>query len=473
MLFNSFHFFIFFLIVFLPYAFSGHKLQNSILLLVSYYFYASWDYRFLVLLFITSSVDYFSALAISRYSAGFKRKSFLALSITVNLSILCFFKYFNFFISSLTSLISLAGYSRPSYALKILVPIGISFYIFKSLSYTIDVYRGKSEPTRNFLDYALFVSFFPQLLAGPIERSSQLLRQIVQPRKITLAKIKEGGFYFFWGLFLKVFVADNLARIVDPVFSTPSGQSGFEYLLAGYAYAFQIYGDFAGYSYMAKGLGGILGFEMMNNFHLPYFAHNPQEFWRRWHISLSTWFRDYLYIPLGGSRGSLGNTIRNLLITMLLCGLWHGAQMTFVLWGGFHGILLSAHHLLRKMKSREKGEVGPSPFLNFVKIIIFFHIIVMSWYLFRSQSLSQVNEIAHSLVTNFIFDPKTHWSYITKLLFYISPLVILEFFQFIRNDDLPVRPFPVPVRGVVYVVVFYLVVIFGATDAQDFIYMQF
>lgn len=366
------------------------------------------------------------------------------------------------------------GFSLPSFTLQIILPVGISFYTFKSMSYVIDVYRGQATPTKNFIDYALFVSFFPQLLAGPIERSSQLLAQIIRPRVITIKKIQDGSFYIFWGLFLKVFIADNLANIVDPVFSAKSSQTGFSYLLAGYAYSFQIYGDFAGYSYMAKGFGCILGFEVMNNFHLPYFSHNPQEFWRRWHISLSTWFRDYLYIPLGGSHGGLKGTIKNLLITMVLCGLWHGAQITFVLWGGFHGILLSAHHFLKRSKGGQSTETEKTHALwHFMKIVIFFHVIVLSWYLFRANSVGQIQDIFLSLIYNFRFDPVGQYIVIKQLLFYALPLVIIELFQYYRDDPFPILQLPVLVRGILYVVIFYLVIIFGATDAQNFIYLQF
>jgi D-alanyl-lipoteichoic acid acyltransferase DltB (MBOAT superfamily) len=474
MLFNSFHFVLFFLAIFLLYAASRHRLQNILLLLVSYYFYATWDYRFLALLLLTTSVDYCCALAIAATTSTRRRKSFLGLSIVVNLSVLGFFKYWNFFIDSLADLLSLNGYAPPSLTLKVLAPVGISFYTFKSLSYTVDVYRGKAAPTRSLPDYALFVAFFPQLLAGPIERASQLLNQIVRSRNITWSGLKDGSFYFFWGLFLKVFVADNLARIADPVFAAASGQSGFAYLLAGYAYAFQIYGDFAGYSFMAKGLGGILGFAMMDNFRLPYFAHNPQEFWRRWHISLSTWFRDYLYIPLGGSRGSVIKTMRNLLVTMLLCGLWHGAQFTFVLWGALHGLLLSAHHLLRRLNPGRASEAqGAGPLVHFFRIILFFHLIVLTWYLFRAESMAQVRTIFHALLFNFAFAPQSHLLQIKQLLFYVTPLLVVEVTQFAREADCPVRHCSLPLRCVAYVGLFYLMVIFGMTDAQDFIYMQF
>lgn len=231
-------------------------------------------------------------------------------------------------------------------SLQIILPVGISFYTFQSMSYTIDVFRGRVAPVSSIMDYALYVSFFPQLIAGPIERSTHLLPQILSPRRVSFEKIQIGFYYIACGLFLKIFMADNLARLVDPIFATSDPQTGFCYLLTGYAFAFQIYGDFAGYSWMAKGLGAILGFEIMDNFNLPYFSKNPQEFWRRWHISLFSWLRDYLYIPLGGNRKGQVKTVRNLFLTMLLGGLWHGAKMTFVAWGFFHAVLLALHHLV-------------------------------------------------------------------------------------------------------------------------------
>lgn len=473
MLFNSFNFFIFFLIVLALYAGSTHRIQNIILLASSYYFYANWDYRFLILLTITISVDFFSASAISSCSSALNRKIILICSIACNLSILLFFKYCNFFIDSFAILAGGIGYSMPQLSMQIILPVGISFYTFKSMSYTIDVYKRNSIPTNNFIDYAIFVSFFPQLIAGPIERSSQLLHQISRKRIINFQKLQDGCFYIFWGLFLKVFIADNLAKIVDPIFSSPSDQTGFAYLIGGYAYTFQIYGDFAGYSYMAMGFGSILGFEVMNNFNLPYFAHNPQEFWRRWHISLSTWFRDYLYIPLGGSRGTMGRTIRNLLVTMLLCGLWHGAQMTFVLWGMVHGILLAGHHFLKRSRVRQLVAKNSPDLMHFLKIGLFFHVIVLSWYFFRANSVSQVQNIFLSFIYNFSFSLEEHYIIIKQLLFYSAPLIFIEFCQFYRGDISPIRQFPVPIRGILYVLVFYLVIIFGATDAQNFIYLQF
>ncbi len=403
------------------------------------------------------------------------RKQILIVSISINLCILGFFKYFNFFIESAFILLDGIGVSVSPLSLHIILPVGISFYTFQSMSYTIDVYRRKVDPVVNVFDYALYVSFFPQLVAGPIERATHLLPQILFPRVVSFDKIKIGVYYIVFGLFLKVFMADNLARLIDPIFAMENGQTGFQYLLAGYGFAFQIYGDFAGYSYMAKGLGAILGFDIMDNFNLPYFARNPQQFWRRWHISLSTWLRDYLYIPLGGSRVGKWKTVRNLFLTMVLAGLWHGAKATFIVWGLFHAVLLATHHCLKQISPENLMELGALPrlLLNFVKILFFFHIIVISWYIFRANNLEQVVLILKSIIFEFNFDPIQHKLIIQKLLFYISPLFLFQLIQHHSGNLLILFKMPLLLRTAIYVVVFYLIVIFGVTNAHEFIYFQF
>lgn len=313
---------------------------------------------FLLLLLLTVVVDYSAARLIHASENEKRRKRTLLFSVFVNLGILSYFKYANFFLENALLLLNSIGFHVDPMTLQIILPVGISFYTFQSMSYTIDVFRGRVAPASNIMDYALYVSFFPQLVAGPIERSSHLLPQILSPRRVSWEKIQIGLYYIASGLFLKIFMADNLARLVNPVFAASDPQTGFCYLLTGYAFAFQIYGDFAGYSWIAKGLGAILGFEIMDNFNLPYFSKNPQEFWRRWHISLSSWLRDYLYIPLGGNRKGQVKTVRNLFLTMLLGGLWHGAKMTFVAWGFFHAVLLALHHLVTGNNKGTGGQQG-------------------------------------------------------------------------------------------------------------------
>ncbi|MFC1453529.1 MBOAT family O-acyltransferase, partial [Verrucomicrobiota bacterium] len=346
MLFNTVQFFVFFAVVLALYAALGHRWQNRLLLAASYVFYGSWDWRFLCLIFASTVLDYFCGIAIHGSRGGLKRKLFLAFSVAGNLSLLGVFKYFDFFAYNLQRLLTLCGLDIDMPYLRVVLPVGISFYTFQTMSYTIDIYRGRLEPTRRFPDFALFVAFFPQLVAGPIERASRLLPQILNARKLTAARFYEGGYLILWGLFKKVFVADNLATIVDPVFALDGSPGGGQVLVALYAFAFQIYCDFSGYSDIARGVGKCLGFDIMLNFRLPYFARNPRDFWQRWHISLSSWLRDYLYIPLGGNRRGSARTYANLAIVMLLGGLWHGAAGTFILWGGYHGFLLIAHRWL-------------------------------------------------------------------------------------------------------------------------------
>ena len=474
MYFNSFHFFVFFILVLSGYFLLRHKWQNYWLLAASYFFYAAWDVRFVGLLFLTTVIDYSASQAITNSSTERGKIVFLRVSIFCNLCLLAFFKYFNFFTESFIRLMDIFGFHLSPVTLQIILPVGISFYTFQSMSYTIDVFRGEVKATRRFFDYALYVAFFPQLVAGPIERARHLLPQILRPRDVSFLNIQAGAYFVFFGIFLKVFLADNLARIVDPVFSEQGSQTGFAYLLAGYGFTWQIYGDFAGYSYIAKGLGQMLGFEIMDNFNLPYFAKNPQEFWHRWHISLSVWLRDYLYIPLGGNRYGRLRTLRNLFVTMLLGGLWHGAKITFVLWGFFHGILLATHHLLKPLGGGivSRGNVWKK-IVNLLKLTMFFHIIVLSWFLFRARSIEQVNSIFWALFTHFHFNIAAHQLFIKKLVFYITPVIIMQLLQNQYKSQIAVFNLPVLLRTIIYVLLFYLIVIFGVNNAQDFIYFQF
>lgn len=472
MIFNSFSFFFFFATVFSVYVFLPHKWQNKLLLSASYFFYAAWDYRFCLLLLTTTIIDYTTGILISR-SKNY-RKIYLSLSVCTNLTILGFFKYFNFFTESLTALLEFSGLDINPFTLQIILPVGISFYTFQSMSYVIDRYNKKIEPITVFSDYALYVSFFPQLVAGPIERARHLLPQIVSTRTVTFIGVQKGCYYILCGLFLKIYMADNIARLIDPILNSAIPQSGFQYLLSGYGFAFQIFGDFAGYSYVAKGLGVLLGFDIMNNFNLPYFSQNPQDFWRRWHISLSTWLRDYLYIPLGGNRLSSAKTVRNLMITMLIGGLWHGAKITFVLWGGIHGILLVSYYLMGLYKGalkKQKYLFVDWQIVKWLRILFFFHVIVFTWYFFRANSLDHLYTILHAIIFNFNFNGES--DLIFKLAFYIFPVVSFQLLQFVSKDQQIIFRLPTIVRASAYVVVFYLIVIFGVNHAQDFIYFQF
>ena len=325
-----------------------------------------------------------------------KRKVFAGVSIAANLTILGFFKYFNFFIESAENLVSNLGGDASFYHLNIILPVGISFYTFQTISYSIDVYRKEVKPTQHFLDFALFVAYFPQLVAGPIERAKNLLPKILGPRQFNFEQIRRGLFLIAWGLFKKVAIADSVAVSVNSVYETTGAVSSIDVALATFLFAIQIYCDFSGYSDIARGTSKLMGIELMRNFNLPYFSTNPSEFWQRWHISLSSWLRDYLYIPLGGSKGKSTNTYRNLVITMLLGGLWHGAAWNFILWGAYQGGILSIHRHFFKTKNS-----GSASLLKLVlKIIVFFSITCYGWLLFRAGSITQVIDFTSILLLN-------------------------------------------------------------------------
>lgn len=473
MLFNTLQFAIFFLIVYGLYLILDHKWQNRMLLAASCIFYAAWDWRFLFLIFTSIATDYFCSLKIDEANHEKTRRLFLLLSIFINLSILGFFKYFNFFLDNLRFLLGHFGIIIPLPLLKIILPVGISFYTFQTMSYTFDVYRKELKPTKNILNYALFVSYFPQLVAGPIMRAKDLLLQIFSPRKVTLSKFYEGCYLILWGLFQKIFVADNLAKIVDSVFTASLPYVGSKVLIALYAFAFQIYCDFAGYSNIARGLGKCMGFEIMINFNLPYFSTNPRDFWKRWHISLSTWFRDYVYIPLGGNKKGLFTTYRNLAITMLLAGLWHGASWTFVLWGAYHGTILIIYRLfeplLKRIPTPKNIFIGKIWF--FIRAVFFFHLVCVGWLLFRSQSMIQVYDMLKSLIFNFHFVIRGIG--LKTFLGYIWLLLLIQYICFRKNNLYALFELPVWIRSLIYVLIYFSLTIHGVTSGQEFIYFQF
>ena len=389
MLFHTFTFWTFFAVVAALYSMLRHRGQNILLLVAGYVFYGWWDWRFLILIALSTVVDYTVGLKIGASEDVRARKRWLIISLVFNLTLLGVFKYLVFFAAQAGSLAKLFGYSGPWWVPHIILPVGISFYTFQSLAYTIDIYRRKIQPERSLLDYATYVSFFPQLLAGPIERPAHLLGQVTAQRpRLNDDRFREGLYFVMTGLFRKIIIADNLGVIADGIFSKPVGEmTAWEVLAGTYAFAFQIYGDFCGYSTIAQGIARWLGFELMDNFRHPYFATSPQDFWRRWHISLSTWLRDYLYISLGGSRGSTWFTCRNLMITMLLGGLWHGAAWTFVAWGAFHGGWLVVHRLLGGGKESREAAPTPSPLVRLLKIIATFHLVCVGWLFFRASSM--------------------------------------------------------------------------------------
>ncbi len=393
MLFNSFIFFIFLAIV-LPmfYLIRTNKWKVSFLVLTSYLFYSYWDWRFTILVLLSTLVDFFLSKKIEDSSSDVHKKIFVSCSILVNLGILAFFKYFNFFIDSFYLILDSLDVQYSAWYLKVLLPVGISFYTFQTLSYTIDVYRGKQKAEKNFLHFALYVCFFPQLVAGPIERADNLLKQFKTQLRPTKIQIKEGIHLLILGLFKKVMIGDAAARIVDPIFADYSHYNGQELFAALILFSVQIYADFSGYTSIARGVSKLIGVDLIKNFEEPYLSRSITEFWRRWHISLSSWLRDYLYIPLGGNRRGVGATYRNLMITMLLGGLWHGASWTFVMWGGLHGIYLSLERW--RNQYRTIIESDQSLRLSHVpKIALTYLLVLVTWLFFRVETIEAGFEI--------------------------------------------------------------------------------
>lgn len=472
MLFNSYIFWFFFVIVILLYRVLPHRLQNRMLLIASYIFYGYWDCRFLSLIFISTVIDYFVANKIVRFTDLKRKKQVLLISLVANLGMLGFFKYYGFFIQEFTQIMHLAGIPFSTSVLRVVLPVGISFYTFQTLSYTIDVYRGQTKPTKNFMDFALYVSFFPQLVAGPIERSYRLMPQVLSPRKLDFNNFSEGLYHVLSGLFKKVIIADNMAPIVNMVFSqNPAELSGGDVLVGVYAFAFQIYGDFSGYSSIAQGIAKWMGFDLMWNFKMPYFAISPSDFWKRWHISLSSWLRDYLYIPLGGNRGGKFFLYRNLMVTMVLGGLWHGAGWTFINWGIFHGLLLIGYRIFSK-KNKKTDSVRFYNFKYILKVIVMFHLVCISWLLFRAESMSQVWYMLTRLIMDFHFTEFT-WYALGMIAFFTGPLIIFEYILEKSGDLLLILKVNWLARGSVYSYLIIMVWIFPPLINQEFIYFQF
>ena len=420
MIFNSLIFLLFLAVVLPVYYRLKHRAQNWFLLFASYFFYGWWDPRFLGLLWFTSFFDYFCARWIDKTASPIRRKWLLAGSMTVNLTVLGFFKYFNFFADSAAGVLNFFGLAAHPLALHIILPIGISFYTFMSMSYTIDVYRRELKPSASLLDYQLFVCYFPHLVAGPIMRASKLLPQFQTARVIKREQVVNGFWLVLLGYFKKVVISDRLAQVVNWGFGGPSAPfADMNSWFVIYAFAFQIYADFSGYSDIARGLSKIMGFELMENFKSPYLAANPSEFWRNWHISLSTWLRDYLYIPLGGNRRGTFRTYLNLTITMLLGGLWHGAGAAFVLWGFFHGVLLAVHRAWSQWRERiaapptvaRSGFAAAIPgFARFASVVIFFHLTCLGWLFFRAGSVpAKVGQL--NLIESFLRALFTPWQH--------------------------------------------------------------
>ncbi len=490
MLFNSFEFLLFLPIVFLLYWFvfgayrpkwlswlANLKMQNLFIVVVSYIFYGWWDWHFLVLIALTSFCSWASGLLIEKFRTVegggdnvllFNKlpKIISAVNIILNLAILGFFKYYNFFVESFVSAFSTLGITLHASTLNIILPVGISFYTFQALSYSIDVYRQKIEPTKDIVAFFAFLSFFPQLVAGPIERATNLLPQFLKPRTFDYAKAVDGCRQMLWGFFKKIVIADNCAVYVNQVFDSYQDQTGSTLLLAAIFFTFQIYGDFSGYSDIAIGCARLFGINLMRNFNFPYFSRDIAEFWRRWHISLTTWFRDYIYIPLGGSRTTKAKVIRNTFIIFLVSGFWHGANWTFIAWGAYHALLFLPLILLGK----NRKYTNDATWREIPKIFITFSLVVIGWIIFRAETITQAWEYLIMMCNHTIFSmPDTSGQ--TALFLCIAILVVIEWVQRNKSHALQIK-LPIVIRWSIYFAILFLIFCFGG-NVQNFIYFQF
>jgi D-alanyl-lipoteichoic acid acyltransferase DltB (MBOAT superfamily) len=466
-LFNSYEFWVFFALVWALYRMLPHRRQNLLLLGASYYFYGCWDWRFLGLILATTLVNFFTALGIQTSSNPHRRRLLLAASATVCLGLLAFFKYWGFFTESAADLLQWLGFHADLATLKIILPVGISFYTFQTMSYTIDVYRKQLEATRSFTDFALYVAYFPQLVAGPIERSSSLLPQLTHPRKWRRGDFSEGFYLILFGLFLKVVVGDNLGFVANGIFGAETTTlTGSEALVGVYCFAFQIYGDFAGYSSIARGVSKWFGIDLMTNFRMPYLARNPTEFWQRWHISLSSWLRDYLYIPLGGNRLGSWRTYRNLMLTMLLGGLWHGAGWTFLAWGGLHGLILCAYRALGD-RFKLPGRWGHA-----LAILGFFQLVCLAWLFFRADTIGQARDMLWLIAFKQEMTPLACYGF-GMLAFFCTPLMLYEIWLNQTHSLRRLETVAWGWRAAAYCYFVFMLIVFPPLVFGDFIYFQF
>jgi D-alanyl-lipoteichoic acid acyltransferase DltB (MBOAT superfamily) len=479
MLFNSIEFAIFLPIVFFLYWFVTNrnlKLQNALILAASYLFYGWWDWRFLSLIVFSSLVDYLVGVGLARYDDSNKRRLLLLISIVVNLGFLGFFKYFNFFSESFADAFTLLGRPFEPSRLNIILPVGISFYTFQTLSYSIDVYRRRLEPTKDLIAFFAFVSFFPQLVAGPIERATNLLPQFYSFRKFDYGRAVDGMRQILWGLFKKIVIADNCAQYVNEVFAQPGDYSGSTLLYGGVLFAFQIYGDFSGYSDIAIGTARLFGFNLMQNFAFPYFSRDIAEFWRRWHISLSTWFRDYVYIPLGGSRGGNWMRVRNTFIIFVVSGFWHGANWTFMFWG-FLNACYFLPLLLLNLNRKNTDTVAENRWLPNLKELfqmgITFFLTVIAWIFFRAESIGDAFEYLGYMFTPTLLSIPNVFS--IKLFYILCLFVVMEWTQRTKQHGLELDErirIPRMLRWGFYYALILAISWFGGSQ-QEFIYFQF
>ena len=475
MLFNSLEFLIFLPIVLIAYWTLAKYLscQNLLILFASYLFYGWWSPWFLLLIVASSACDFIVARSIDQTEKQSLRRLLLGVSICFNLGLLFYFKYCNFFIESAQTALESIGLQPNLHSLNVILPVGISFYTFQTLSYTIDVYRRRLKPTKDPLAFFAFVSFFPQLVAGPIERASNLLPQFLQARRITSRLAVLGIYQIIWGFFKKMVIADNCAIYANQIFDDPSSYGGWSLLLGAIYFAFQIYGDFSGYSDIAIGTGKLFGFTLMVNFRYPYFSRDIAEFWRSWHISLSTWFRDYVYIPLGGSRGVLTQQIRNVLIVFVVSGFWHGANWTYIAWGFLNGLYFLPL-LVRKMNRKNLEIVASDSMLPSVRdclgITLTFTLTLLAWVFFRAESIGAAFSYLGGMM-----DLSSPTSAIgqTQALWLIGVMLVLEWFS--RTKEQPLQfanPFRLANVAIVSLV-FWMTIVWSQSSEKEFIYFQF
>ncbi|PWL32316.1 MBOAT family O-acyltransferase [uncultured Roseivirga sp.] len=482
MLFNSLDFAIFLPLVFILYWFvfkHSLRLQNALIVVASYVFYGWWDWRFLSLILFSTLVDFLVGKQLEKEAKDNKRRLWLWLSVVVNLGFLGFFKYFNFFLENFQAAFSFFGFEIGGRALSIVLPVGISFYTFQTLSYTIDVYKRKLQPTGDFIAFSAFVSFFPQLVAGPIERATHLLPQFYKHRQFNYALAVNGCRQILWGFFKKLVIADNCAEFANQIFANSEGASGSTLFLGAVFFTFQIYGDFSGYSDIAIGTSRLFGFDLMKNFAFPYFSRDIAEFWRRWHISLSTWFRDYLYIPLGGSRGSKWHQFRNVIIIFLVSGFWHGANWTFILWGALNALYFLPLFLLKKNRSNlvvvAEGKALPS-FKELFQIGITFALTVLAWVSFRAEDISHAWQVYSGIFDFSLFSvPNVINSSMMMSLRLITFFMIIEWAgrRWSFAIEYLFESYPRWIRWSSYAFILFLIGMFMQTNETAFIYFQF
>lgn len=483
---------IFFMLVLSIYFILPHKWRWILLLLSSYYFYASWEVAYLGLIIFSTLVDYLAGYYLGKISQekDFPRKLLLGLSLAVNLGVLFIFKYYNFFAGSMSEFLHIFGQEPDFLTLNVLLPVGVSFYTFQSMSYTIDIYRGKLQPETNFGIFATFIAFFPQLVAGPIERATNMLPQFSKEHDFDYVRVVEGFRLILWGAFKKVVIADRVAVVVNSVYTAPDQYSGLSLILATLFFSIQIYCDFSGYTDIAIGVARVMGYDLMLNFRQPYFAKSVQEFWQRWHISLSTWFRDYLYIPLGGNRASFGRYLLNIMIVFVVSGLWHGANWTFVIWGFLHGIMMVIEAITKRYHLTLIPRFLPSYIKNTLALISTFLLVSFAWIFFRAPDLSSAYYIGSHLFVgtgqNIIstYDGASLTSELQMMLTLvgIATLIVYDFIdaRMMHKHDKSVITMmsylPSIVRwGLYYVGLSYIIIAFvlSLNSLSDFIYFQF